>query len=59
VTEENRIVSTALPYRISIDEEDGKAILATLKPTTLLAISNTPQLIAVAKEVEDTIVSVM
>jgi len=59
VTEENRIGSTALPYRISIDEEDGKAILAALKPTTLVAIFNTPQLIAVAKEVEDTIVSFM
>ena len=35
------------------------AILATLKPTTLLALFNTPQLAAVAQEVEDTIVKIM
>lgn len=37
-------------------EEGGKTILATLKPTTLLAMSNAPQLEGVAQEVEDTIV---
>ena len=37
-------VSTALPCRISIYEEGGKTILATLKPTTLLATLNSPQL---------------
>ena len=35
-------VSTALPCRISIYEEGGKTVLATLKPTTLLAMFNTP-----------------
>ena len=40
-------------------EEGGKAILATLKPTTLLAMFNTPQLEGVAQEVEDTIVKIM
>jgi uncharacterized protein (DUF302 family) len=45
--------------RISIYEEGGKTILATLKPTTLLAMFNTPQLEAVAQEVEDTIVKIM
>lgn len=44
VLEQNMSVSTALPCRISIYEENGKAILATLKPTTLLAMFNTPQL---------------
>ena len=52
-------VSTALPCRISIYEEDGKTILATLKPTTLLAMFNAPQLKEVAQEVEDTIVKIM
>ena len=52
-------VSTALPCRISIYEEDGKTILATLKPTTLLAMFNVPQLKEVAQEVEDTIVKIM
>lgn len=59
VLDQNMSVSTALPCRISIYEENGKAILATLKPTTLLAMFNTPQLEGVAREVEDTIVKIM
>ena len=59
VLDQNMSVSTALPCRISIYEEDGKAILATLKPTTLLAMFNTPQLEGVAREVEDTLVKIM
>ncbi len=59
VLEQNMSVSTALPCRISIFEEGGKTILATLKPTTLLAMFNAPQLEAVAQEVEDTIVKIM
>jgi uncharacterized protein (DUF302 family) len=59
VLDENMSVSTALPCRISIYEEGGKTILATLKPTTLLAMFNTPQLKGVAQEVEDTIVKIM
>ena len=57
--EQNMSVSTALPCRISIYEEGGKTILATLKPTTLLAMFNTPQLKGVAQEVEDRIVKIM
>ena len=52
-------VSTALPCRISIYEEGGKTILAALKPTTLLAMFNAPQLEGVAREVEDTIIKIM
>ena len=59
VLEENMSVSTALPCRISIYQEGGKTILATLKPTTLLAMFNTPQLKGVAQEVEDRIVKIM
>ena len=59
VLEQNMSVSTALPCRISIYQENGKTILATLKPTTLLAMFNTPQLEGVAQEVEDTIVTIM
>jgi len=33
--------------------------LVTLKPTTLLAMFNTPQLKGVAQEVEDTLVKIM
>ncbi len=59
VLEENMSVSTALPCRISIYEENGKTMVAALKPTTLLAMFQTPQLEAVAQEVEDTIVKIM
>lgn len=59
VLEADMSVSTALPCRISIYEEDGKAILATLKPTTLLAMFDIPQLKGVAQDVEDTIVKIM
>lgn len=59
VLDENMSLSTALPCRISIYEESGKTILATLKPTTLLAMFNAPKLEKVAKEVENTIVKIM
>ena len=59
VLDQNMSVSTALPCRISIYEEGGKTILATLKPTTLLAMFNTPQLVGVSQEVETTIVKIM
>jgi len=59
VLDQNMSVSTALPCRISIYEEGGKTILATLKPTTLLAMFNSPQLKDVAQEVEDTILKIM
>ncbi|MCL5770121.1 MAG: DUF302 domain-containing protein [Planctomycetes bacterium] len=59
VLEENMSISAALPCRISIYEQGGKTILATLKPTVLLAMFNTPQLGEVAQEVEDTIMKIM
>lgn len=59
VLEENMSLSTALPCRISIYEEDGRTILATLKPTSLLAMFNAPKLAGVAKEVETAIVKIM
>jgi uncharacterized protein (DUF302 family) len=59
VLEQDMSISTALPCRISVYEEGGKTILATLKPTTLLAMFNVPQLKGVAQEVEDIIVKIM
>ena len=59
VLDQNMSVSTALPCRISVYEENGKTVLATLKPTTLLAMFNVPQLEPVAREVEDTLVKIM
>lgn len=59
VLEQDMSISTALPCRISIYEEEGKTVLATLKPTTLLAMFNVPQLEVVARDVENTIVKIM
>ncbi len=59
VLEQDMSVSTALPCRISIYEEEGKTVLATLKPTTLLAMFNVAQLEVVAQDVENTIVKIM
>ena len=59
VLDENMSVSTALPCRISVYEEDGKTVLATLKPTTLLGMFQSPQLERVAQEVEDTLGKIM
>lgn len=59
VLEQNMSISTALPCRISLYREDGKTILATLKPTTLLAMFNSPQLAGAAQEVEDTIAKII
>jgi uncharacterized protein (DUF302 family) len=59
VLERNMSISTMLPCRISVYEEEGKTILATLKPTALLEIFGEPQLRSVAHEVENTIVKIM
>jgi uncharacterized protein (DUF302 family) len=59
VLEENMSISSALPCRISIYEKDGKTMLTTLKPTILLAMFDTPELAAVAQEVEATILKIM
>ena len=59
VLEENMSISTMLPCRISLYEEGGKTILASLKPTALLAMFNVPQLQGVAQEVEESIIKIM
>ena len=59
VLEANLQVSTALPCRISVYEENGKTKLATIRPTALIGLYGTPDLKAVAEEVEDTIVRIM
>lgn len=52
-------VSTALPCRISLYREEGKTVLAAIRPTTLLLMFNTPQLKQVSEEVEETMVKIM
>jgi len=52
-------MSTALPCRISLYEEGGRTVLATVKPTAMLGMFHVPQMAAVAQEVEATIVAIM
>ncbi len=59
VLEANLQVSTALPCRISVYEEDGKAKLATIRPTALIGVFGNSDLKRVAEEVEDTVVAIM
>ncbi|UCD50205.1 MAG: DUF302 domain-containing protein [Phycisphaerales bacterium] len=59
VLEENMSISTALPCRISIYEEDGKIKVATIRPTMLLNLFDSPELQAVAREVEDTLIRII
>lgn len=59
VLDQDMSMSTLLPCRISIYEQGGSTILATLKPTVLLAMFNLPQLAHVAQEVEETVIKIM
>jgi uncharacterized protein (DUF302 family) len=59
VLDQNMSISTALPCRISLYQEDGRTVLATLKPSLLLAMFNVPQLDEVAQDVEMTLTKIM
>ena len=59
VLESRMEVSTALPCRISIFEEEGKVKLATMKPSMMLGIFDAPDLDSVAAEVETSMMAIM
>jgi uncharacterized protein (DUF302 family) len=59
VLDTNLEISTALPCRISVYEEDGVTKLATIKPTAMLDLYATPGLKEVAREVEVTLEAIM
>jgi len=59
VLEANMSISTALPCRISVYQESGKVKIVTLKPTVVLGLFGSPEIAAVAKQVEDTIVRII
>ncbi|MBI3894634.1 MAG: DUF302 domain-containing protein [Acidobacteria bacterium] len=59
VLEANPSISTALPCRIAVFEEGNHTKLSTIKPTAMLALFGNPELDPVAREVEQTIVSMM
>ena len=59
VLEARMEISTALPCRISVYEEDGKVVLSTMKPSIMLGMFEVPELASVAAEVEESIVAIM
>jgi len=59
VLEANAEISTALPCRISVYQEGASVVLATIRPTAMIELFGTPELEAVALEVEETITKIM
>jgi uncharacterized protein (DUF302 family) len=59
VLEENMSISTALPCRISVYEDGGVVKVATIRPTMLLNLFDSPELQSVAREVEDTLIRII
>lgn len=59
VLEKNAEISTALPCRISVYSEGNEVVLATIKPTAMLALYQAVGLEGVAGEVEETITAIM
>jgi uncharacterized protein (DUF302 family) len=51
--------ATALPCRIAVYEENGRTILATIKPTMMLTMFNAPGAAPTAKAVEDVMIQIM
>ncbi|WP_164930621.1 DUF302 domain-containing protein [Aquifex aeolicus] len=52
-------VSTAMPCRISVYEQDGKVVLSTIAPTELLKLYQADEFKELAEEVENTIKKIM
>ena len=60
VLEQNPSIFSVLPCRIFMYEEDNRTVLATLKPTTLLAeMFHIQQLPEADQQVEDSIIAIM
>lgn len=59
VLEANAEISTALPCRISVYQEGASVVLATIRPSALIELFGTPELEAVALEVEEVITRIM
>jgi len=53
-------LNLVLPCRVSVYEEDGKILIGMIKPKSLLLqLSDDKSLIAVAQEVEDTMIKII
>lgn len=55
----NMEISTALPCRISVYEQGGKAKVATIKPTAMLGLYGATGMESVARDVEEAIVRII
>ena len=59
VLEKNMEISTALPCRISVYGQGDEVVIATIKPTAMLALFGPAGLESVAREVEEAISAIM
>ena len=59
VLESKMAISTALPCRISVYEEDGKIKVATLLPTQVLGMFHADGLDSVAQSVESDLIAII
>lgn len=59
VLEANGAISTALPCRISVYRAGEVFKIATILPTAMIGMFNSPELEPVAREVEDIVVAMM
>lgn len=59
VLENNIEISTMLPCRISVYEQDGKVKIATIRPTYILNLFHNELLKSVALLVEETIIKII
>jgi len=59
ILEGNMDISTALPCRISVFQQDDEVVLATIRPTAILALFGVAGLEPVAREVEETVIAIM
>lgn len=59
VLEANIAISAALPCRIAVYQEDGVTKIAAIRPTALLGMFPNPELVPVAREVEEVMNRIM
>ena len=59
VLEANTEIATALPCHIAVYSEGAGVTLATLRPTALISLFQTPALKAVAQEVEEVLINMI
>jgi len=60
VLEQNMSISTALPCRISVYEQDGGVVVSTARPTRILGLyDQSPAMREIAQGVEDTLIAII